>query len=116
MTKFKHFRREHFACNCGCGRNEIPDWFIFELDKLRDACGFPFHISSGWRCEDHPIEAKKEKPGQHNKAAADIKVKNGIQRYKIQKHAYRLGFTGIGPAQTFVHVDKRITEPVSWVY
>ena len=30
------------------------------VDELRDRCGFPFVITSGYRSPQHPIEAKKD--------------------------------------------------------
>ena len=48
--------------------------------------------------------------------AADIHVKNGIERYKIVEEAIKLGFGGIGVAKMFVHVDIRTTGPVMWTY
>jgi uncharacterized protein YcbK (DUF882 family) len=69
------------------------------------------------------VEAKKAKPGTGTHAqgiAADIKVDNGLQRYKIVQEAIRLGFTGIGVARGFVHVDIRdaddTTPFVMWTY
>ena len=112
---FRYFTREEFACRCGCGRNEIPDEFIHDLDDLRDECGFPLVINSGWRCENHPKEAVKDKPGEHNRAAADIRASNGYQLYVIQQYAYALGFRGIAAGAGFVHVDRRAAK-TSWVY
>ena len=112
---FVYFTREEFACKCGCGRNEIPDSFIQDMDELREACGFPLTINSGWRCENHPKEAAKERPGQHNYAAADIKSYNGGQLYIIQQKAFELGFNGIAAGKGFVHVDNR-AKKTSWVY
>ena len=43
----------------------------------------------------------------HKAIAADIKVTDGIQRFKIVEQAISLGFTGIGVASSFVHVDIR---------
>ena len=34
----------------------------------------------------------------------------------IVKEALKLGFTGIGVAKTFIHVDIRKTTPVVWTY
>ena len=114
---FRYFTIAEFACKCGCGTNNIKHTFIHRLDELRERCGFPFHITSGYRCEDHPAEASKDKPGQHHEGlAADIQVSNGHQRYLIQKHAYAMGFSGIGPAKSFVHIDDRGSLGVSWVY
>lgn len=115
MAQFRYFVREDFACRCGCGRNEIPDSFIHDVDELREACGFPLVVTSGWRCENHPREARKERPGEHNRAAADLKASNGYMLYVIQEKAYALGFRGIAAGKGFVHVDRR-DHKTSWVY
>ena len=115
-----YFTREEFACQY-TGENEISDVFLLKLDLLREACGFPFIITSGYRSEDHPIEAKKEKAGTHAQGiAADIKVRDGVQRFKIVEEAIKMGFSGIGVARDFVHVDIRCLDgnesPVMWTY
>jgi uncharacterized protein YcbK (DUF882 family) len=113
---FRYFRKEEFNCQC-TGNNEMKDEFIHKLDELRKACGFPFVISSGYRDPSHPIEARKSKAGTHAQGiAADIAVSGGAERYKIVSEAMRLGFTGIGVAKTFIHVDIRETTPVVWEY
>ena len=116
----KYFNRKEFACQY-TGRNEISPELIDKLDELREACGFPFVITSGFRDKTHPIEAKKTKSGTHAQGiAADIKVNNGLQRFKIVEEAIKLGFTGIGVARSFVHVDIRspddTTPFVMWTY
>ena len=115
-----YFTREEFACQY-TGENEISDVLLLKLDLLRARCAFPFVITSGYRSEDHPIERKKEKAGTHAQGiAADIKVSNGNQRYKIVEQAIQMGFTGVGIARTFIHVDSRIVgadkAPVMWCY
>ena len=116
----KYFNRDEFACQY-TGNNQIQDEFIERLDELREACGFPFVITSGYRDKTHPVEAKKSKAGTHAQGiAADIKVSNGVQRFKIVEKAIELGFTGIGVARSFVHVDIRnpddTTPYVMWTY
>ena len=113
---FKYFSKDEFDCQV-TGNNEMKDEFIHKLDELREACGFPFVISSGYRDPSHPIEARKAKAGTHAQGiAADIAVSGGAERYKIVSEAMRLGFTGIGVAKTFIHVDIRETTPVVWEY
>ena len=91
--------------------------FLFKLDALRESCGFPFVITSGYRSPDHPIEAVKEIPGTHAQGiAADIKITNSAHRYTIIREALAHGFTGLGVAGDFIHVDTRGTVPVIWVY
>ena len=92
--------------------------FLEKLDELRAYCGFPFVITSGYRHPTmHPIENKKEVPGTHAQGiAADIKITNAADRLKLVNSALKLGFTGIGVASDFIHVDTRGTTPVMWTY
>jgi uncharacterized protein YcbK (DUF882 family) len=95
---------------------------LLKIDELRERCGFPFIITSGYRSLAHPIErAKKTNTGTHAQGiAADIKVIDGVQRFKIVEEAIKMGFTGIGVASNFVHVDIRSLDtnesPVMWCY
>ena len=115
MTQFVYFKRSEFDCS-QTGENKIPDAFIHRLDELRERCGFPFHISSGYRSPEHILEAVKDKPGEHTRAAADIKCDNGYQRYILLREALEMGFTGIGVAKGFVHLDDRTRGSVLWAY
>jgi uncharacterized protein YcbK (DUF882 family) len=114
---FRYFSREEFACQ-ETGENEIKDEFIERLDALRDACGFPFVITSGYRSPRHSLEAKKSNgPGRHAAGdASDIAVVSGSHRFIIVDNAIKLGFNGIGVAKGFIHVDTRDTARVMWTY
>lgn len=113
---FKHFDIFEFACK-ETGENEISLEFVEQLDNLREVCGFPFSIVSGYRSPKHSIESAKKSPGTHSHGiAADIAVSGGVQRRKIIEEALKMGFGGIGVAETFVHVDMRKTTPVVWAY
>ena len=113
---FKYFNIEEFACK-ETGENEIKEELIHCLDMLREKCGFPFVITSGYRSPSHPIEAAKAEPGTHTQGiAADIQVSDGVQRLSVVSNAIALGFSGIGVAKHFVHVDIRTTTPVMWTY
>ena len=91
--------------------------FLNKLDALRETCGFPFVITSGYRSPSHPLEAVKEIPGTHAQGiAADIKISNSAQRYTIIREALAHGFTGLGVAGDFIHLDTRGTLPVLWTY
>lgn len=111
-----YFKLSEFACK-ETGENRISPEFVAGLDELRERCGFPFVITSGYRSPIHSKEAKKDKPGMHTKGiAADIYVESGVQRRAVVAHALDLGYGGIGVAKTFVHVDKREGQPVMWTY
>ena len=112
----KHFSISEFDCQ-HTGENRMEQDFLSKLDSLREACGFPFVITSGYRSPDHPLEAVKEIPGTHAQGiAADIKITNSAQRYTIIREALAHGFTGLGVAGDFIHVDTRGTVPVIWTY
>lgn len=112
----RNFKLSEFACS-HTGKNEMDSSFLSKLDELRDRCGFPFVITSAYRDITHPVEAKKNKGGTHTQGiAADIRVANGNQKHTIVKEAMAMGFTGIGIANTFIHVDTRTTTPVIWTY
>ena len=52
------FHPEEFACQ-HCGENGISELLLDKLQLLRTELDFPFKITSGYRCKDHPIEKKK---------------------------------------------------------
>jgi len=112
----KFFTIEEFDCQ-HTGENRMEQAFLDKLDALREHCGFPFVITSGYRSPDHPLEAVKEIPGTHAQGiAADIKITSSAQRYSIIKGALEHGFTGLGVAGDFIHLDTRGSVPVMWVY
>lgn len=116
MTDFIYFDRDDFRC-METGNNEIKDEFIHRLDTLREVCGFPFIVTSGYRDPTHSAERHKPNGGgTHTKGiAADIRVSGGSQRMQIVKFATSMGFS-VGVAKTFVHVDIRDTEAMLWCY
>jgi len=112
----RYFKVSDFDCT-ESGENRMDEAFLKKLDALRGNCGFPFIVSSGYRYPEHSEERDKAKPGTHcDGIAADIKVANGAQRFIIVQKAMEMGFTGIGIANSFVHVDIRSTTPVVWTY
>ena len=78
-----------------------------KLDQLRETYGYPIKLTSTYRSPDHPIEAKKTKPGEHAYGAAvDIACVGGEATFKLVKAAIEVGFTRIGISRknNFVHV------------
>ncbi|MAD41143.1 MAG: hypothetical protein CL623_01980 [Arcobacter sp.] len=113
----KHFDISEFDCK-ETGENKMDEKFLKMIDKLREVCGFPFIITSGFRSVNHSAEINKPNGGgTHTKGiAADIAVSGGAQRMEVVKQALSMGFSGVGVANGFVHVDIRDTTPVMWVY
>ena len=114
---YKHFHVSEFRCK-ETQENDMDESFLYMLDELRERCGFPFVITSGFRSVKHSAEINKPNGGgTHTKGiAVDIAVSNGVDRMMIVKEALAMGFGGIGVARTFVHVDMRATTPVMWTY
>lgn len=120
---YPNFSKEEFDCS-HTGENDMQPFFMERLQELRTMCGFPFVINSGFRSQDHPIEAVKNKPGSHaHGIAADIACDDGGKAFKIVHNALRLGFTGIGISQRtskrlFIHVDMEESwkRPNIWSY
>ena len=80
---------------------------LIMLDDLRETYGYPIKLTSTYRNPDHPIEAKKSKPGEHAYGAAvDIACIGGEATFKLVKAAIEVGFTRIGISRknNFVHV------------
>jgi uncharacterized protein YcbK (DUF882 family) len=103
-----NFTLEEFACK-HCGENNIEPELIDKLQLLRTELGFPFRITSGYRCAEHPIEKNKTAPGTHALGlAADIAL-SGQQALQVISKATDYGFTGIGINQKgngrFIHLD-----------
>lgn len=87
------------------------------LQALREEWGKPMTLTSAYRCENHPVEAKKAKGGQHTLGlAVDIQCHSGWEKFKLVELGLKYGAKGIGIAKTFVHLDWREGTPVIWSY
>ena len=59
IWNFPNFSPEEFACK-HCGKQGISLDLVSKLQQLRTKVDMPLKISSGYRCDDHPIEKKKK--------------------------------------------------------
>lgn len=111
------FTEEEMRCQCGCEQDGMHSEFMEKLTSLRADWGQPMTVTSGYRCPNHPIEARKTKPGTHASGrAVDIAVQ-GEDAYKFLCAALGHGFTGIGVNQKgssrFIHLDD-LTRDEGW--
>ena len=120
-NKYPNFSAKEFDCQ-HCGKNEMRADFMERLQALRNAYGKPMRITSGYRCPEHPIEAKKAKPGSHaSGCACDVGI-DGPDAHQLLSIALQLGFTGIGVQQKgsgrFIHLDTLTSglRPTVWSY
>lgn len=100
-----------------------PD-FLAMLDEARDCAGIPFVITSGFRTVAHNKKLIKQGYSASRNSshllglAADIKCSDSRSRYIILDALNEVGFTRIGIAPNFLHVDLDINKPQHriWVY
>lgn len=92
--------------------------FLFVLDEARELAEIPFIINSAYRSPEHPLSIKNPTSSHIKGLAVDIKATDSKTRFKIVKALIQVGFTRIGIADTFIHVDLDIdkTQNVIWTY
>ena len=107
---YKYFTEDELRCS-HCGINNMNNLFMQRIVMLRELLGFPFVVTSAYRCTNHPIEARKDSPGAHTTGQAlDINV-YGNNAHRLLDAALRAGFSGVGIAQKgkhsirFIHLD-----------
>jgi uncharacterized protein YcbK (DUF882 family) len=98
--------------------NNMNKDFLFVLDEAREFAGIPFVINSAYRSPEHPLSIKNPSSSHIKGLAVDIKATDSNTRFKIVKALVTVGFTRIGIADTFIHVDLDLdkTQNVIWTY
>ena len=117
-----YFSDDELRCQCGCDQLTFDDAFRKKLNEIRDDFARPMVISSGYRCPNHPVEARKERPGTHSYGVAvDVAVSHGDALDLIET-ALRHGIKRIGVNQKgsgrFIHLDASEDHysPTIWSY
>jgi len=124
LTYFKH---SEFNCNCGgedCKGEKMNYAFLEKLDRARGLADIKFKITSGFRCKEYNEDLIRRnyaasRSSSHLKGlAADISVKDSKSRFIVINNLLLAGFTRIGIADTFIHVDLDLekTQNVIWTY
>jgi len=92
--------------------------FLAKLDEARELAGIPFKINSAYRSPEHPLSIKNPSSSHIKGLAVDISVTNSRQRFIVLNALLDVGFTRIGIADTFIHVDlsKDKSQQVIWTY
>ena len=106
----KNFSRHEFACNCGCGSDNISAKLVLILQEIRDHFGLPVVVNSGLRCPKYNKKVGGAKSSQHVVGnAADIRIA-GISPKSVANYANKLmpGWGGIKAYPTFTHIDVRV--------
>ena len=116
----KYFKLSEFDSPDLVGSGEAMDKeFLSRLDQARSLAGVPFKITSGFRTPQHNAKVGGVENSSHIIGhAADIACSNSVYRFKIITSLLKAGFTRIGIADSFIHVDNDPNKPanVTWVY
>lgn len=123
MKESKFFSSRELSCSC-CGGNGFDPQALSELDAIRAQCGFPFILSSAYRCAKHPVEAAKQIPGEHTSGMAVDVLAYGERAYKIVDVAFAYRVQRIGISQKgdlkkrFIHLgfSRSYPYPRIWSY
>ena len=127
----RYFKLSEFACKCGqceSDGSEMQTLLLGKIDALRGRCGFPFIVSSGYRCPDHNERVSSTgRDGPHTTGqAVDIKVYGRRAQNLIAEAMRQGGWTGLGVNQKgahgsrFIHLDTLLPpdnlRPRVWSY
>ncbi len=116
--RWPHFKIGELACHCAgrfCAGDywHAPD-FLDALEALRSEAGHALHVTSGHRCAQWNAAVGGAPLSQHRTLAVDLALA-GHDRHALKASAVRCGFTGLGLARTFLHLDRR-ARPATWHY
>jgi len=99
--------------------NRMQPIFLEMLQRMRTIAGISFRINSGFRTAAHNRAINGASNSAHLRGvAADIHCTTSRNRSILVRAAIQAGFSRIGIAPTFVHVDCDNTLPgnIIWLY
>ena len=105
----KYFKREEFACKCGCGFSAVDYELLTVLTDIREHFDSPVVITSACRCIEYNKSIGGTEHSYHTKGlAADIKV-SGVSPERVHHYATEKypNSKGIGSYELFTHIDVR---------
>ena len=112
----KYFQASEFFTEPVMGA-EISGDLIQKLYDLRVAVKRQININSGYRSEDYNALVGGVKNSRHIIGeAVDLAYNGKSYRNSVILHALNVGFTGIGIAKNFIHLDVRSGDRVVWTY
>ena len=120
MSELRNFQHSEFDSPDLTGSGwSMSILFLNMLDDARSIAGVPFFINSGFRTPERNALVGGKPDSSHLKGcAADIKAIDSRSRGLILKALRQVGFTRIGIAKTFIHVDSEESKDqnVTWLY
>jgi len=120
IRRYKHFTTEEFDSPDEVGSGKLMNPEVIErLDIVRDMCGFPVIINSGYRTVSHNKKIGGVSRSSHlSGLAVDISVKDSRKRFLLLSAVIKAGFVRIGLGNGFIHVDidSEKSQDVIWTY
>lgn len=103
----KYFRKEEFACRCGCRADDMDEKLIRIADGVRAHFGVPITVSSGRRCAKHNAKVGGVSNSRHLKGKAMDFCVSGKTSAEVLAYVQKL--SGIRYAYAidgkYVHMD-----------
>ena len=109
------FTEDEMKCPC-CGKTIMDVAFIKYLNMARFLAGFPFVVSSGYRCPDHNKKVGSTSTNHTSGMAADIRCTDSRERYEMVQAMIGAGMIGLGIGLNYIHCDINRTTPRIWIY
>jgi len=122
---YQYFNLSELSCtgeDCCGGQSSMDGEFMRYIVALRRELGFPFTVTSAYRCPLHNSRVSKTgKTGTHTKGKAmDIAVSYGQAALLLESAILSGNFKGIGLKQSgkgrFIHLDSRDGDLTIWTY
>lgn len=108
-----NFSRREFACNCGCGYDDIALPLVEVLQIIRETANLPLIVTSGCRCPTHNRDIGGMIDSYHMQGkAADWRIP-GLTTFElfllaIMHRTYKLCGIGLYPDTDTIHTDIRL--------
>lgn len=118
MYSCKYFTPEEFS-RVGCDISQMSPELLSMLDAVRELSGIPLVITSAFRTVEHELLHGRDGSSSHCKGlAVDIRCYSSQWRFKIVTAALSVGFSRIGIASNFIHldIDSKKMQKIIWTY
>jgi zinc D-Ala-D-Ala carboxypeptidase len=122
MSTYEFFSDEELTCQCGCGQMEMDAQFMREVVEGRRALGFPFIVTSAYRCPEHNNSVSNSGYNGAHTLGRALDIKADARRKALVMNYFKgVGMTRFGVARTFIHFDDLteqdlFDEDVVWTY
>lgn len=103
----KYFKKNEFACKCGCGASDMEEKLIKTADKVRGYFGKTMIVSSGRRCSAHNAKVGGVSNSRHLTGKAMDFCVSGMSADMVLAYVQKLPEIRYAYAidNNFVHMD-----------